>query len=591
MSTELRRTGFIVLWLIIIASRIPAVSKSLLDWDETLFASGVREYDVTIHHPHPPGYPLFIAAAKLLRPLVSSDFRAVQGIATLASALLFPAAFLLARALKLRASVAIAAAVLTSFLPTVWYHGGTALSDVPAMCLALFASALLLAPRTYFAGCIVAVLAIGFRPQLLLVMAVPAILGAWELRKTRMIALSWLAGATLVALTYFGAAYFSSEFPHGFLRQIHYTTKHIEEADSLANPSRPSLRELAPRAIWFPFAGGRARWWILAFAAIGLLHALVSGHRAALILLLMFVPTALVTWMLLDPTCTPRYAVAYAPLYAFLAAIGTGAIAERLGRRDTLFHALATTLITAMLVSWTRPALQLVHDEPSPPVAAFEWVRTYVPRTGPRVFIENELGYHAQYLMSDYDYKQVFEGHDIRPEDMQPGNVLVIEGESREPGAHVFRRPRKALWQLARSRYFEGSVIPMHTMTWFEDGWYGREGDNDSWWRWMGSKAGILLPALEKSGELRMKFYVPIDTTPRPPVVTLTWNGAVIDHIRATKADLEIVRVLPSRKGTPNELGISVDVWANPKRDHTGDDSRDLGLKLTSISWQAETLQ
>ena len=50
------------------------------DWDEALFCLGMRSYDVTNHHPHPPGFPVFIATAKLLRLIIPSDFRALQVI-------------------------------------------------------------------------------------------------------------------------------------------------------------------------------------------------------------------------------------------------------------------------------------------------------------------------------------------------------------------------------------------------------------------------------------------------------------------------------------------------------------------------------
>jgi hypothetical protein len=585
--------GFAIAWLIVIASRFPALSQSLLDWDETLFSFGVRAYDVTLHHPHPPGYPLFIAAAKLLRPLVSSDFRAVQAVATIGSALLFPVAYFLARELKLRTSAALAAALLTSFLPTIWYYGGTGLSDVPALCVTLLASALLLRggrdSRAYVAGCIVAAVAMGFRPQLLLIAAVPAIAGALQLRRARVIALSWLTAACLVFVTYLVAAYCSSEFPRGFIEHLRAESRHVHDVDSIANPVRPPLAELAPRALWFPFAGGRVRWVMLVLSAIAILDALVRRRAAALLLMMMFAPSAIVNWLFLDPACTPRYAVAYAPVYAFLAAAGMCAIAAWLGRFGAPFIAFVAMAMTALLIRWTVPALRIVHDTASPPVAVFDWVRGHVPRAGRHVFIENELEMHAMYLMADYDYKLVFEPHDLRAEDLRPGNVLVVEGEAKERGARVFRRrDPDRLRYLVRPRYFTTSVIPLESLTWFLDGWYGWESDaNGNRWRWMGRTAGILLSSLPRPGELRMSFYVPVDTTPRPPLVTVTWNGSVIDRIRATKPDLDLHYVLPSRVGLPNEFMVSVDVWPNPKRDGTGQDSRDLGLKLQSMSWRS----
>src|ERR1044071_7308928 len=111
---------FNILAVAIALTRIPALSMTLHDWDETLFAFGVSEYDVQPHHPHPPGYPLFIAAAKVARLFTDTDFHALQAVATLASMLVFPAAFLFARELRFRTPFAFCVAAMTAFLPSVW---------------------------------------------------------------------------------------------------------------------------------------------------------------------------------------------------------------------------------------------------------------------------------------------------------------------------------------------------------------------------------------------------------------------------------------------------------------------------------------
>ena len=47
-----------------LALHLPFLPPSLEDLDSINFALGVRDFDVAQHQPHPPGYPLFIAAAK-----------------------------------------------------------------------------------------------------------------------------------------------------------------------------------------------------------------------------------------------------------------------------------------------------------------------------------------------------------------------------------------------------------------------------------------------------------------------------------------------------------------------------------------------
>src|SRR5688572_28049340 len=144
----LSRRERVTVWLTSIAvaiTRWPALSRTLWDWDEALFALALRDFDVRFYHPHPPGFPLFIGLAKLVPH--ADAFHALQAIAFVASLLVFPAAFFLVRALRAGTFVAIAAGLLLAFFPNVWFYGGTALSDVPSMVLSLFACALLLRGR------------------------------------------------------------------------------------------------------------------------------------------------------------------------------------------------------------------------------------------------------------------------------------------------------------------------------------------------------------------------------------------------------------------------------------------------------------
>lgn len=558
---------FISLWIVVIASRFAAVSMTLVDWDETLFAFGVHDYDVAHQHPHPPGYPLFILLAKLVRLVAASDFRALQVVATIASMLIFPAMFLLARELQLGETRALIAATIASFIPTVWYFGGTGLSDVPALVLALFASALIL--RGHPAGYLLAACAAGIRPHLLLLCAGSAILPVPGRRDRRPYA-GTIALIALIALFYLGAAFFSSDFPHGYLREFEVNRASLASADSFLNPARPPLGSIAKDAFLFPYGGDRARFVLLALCVAGLF---ARPRRAVAIVLAMFVPIAIFTWLMLDVSSLARYAVSYMLLYALLAAMGIDLVARR-------FAPVITALVVGMMIQWAWPALKVVRTTPSPPVDAFHWVRENVPAKGPRVFVENELAMHAEYLLQDRALNVVFDNGQLHDDDFAPGNVFVIEGLSSQPGAKMFVRPRKRLWQLARPRYFEVAVIPMHTMVRYGDGWYGEERVGAIFWNWMRASSTTLLRPLDHAGVLRVRAHLPA----KGATVSVTWNGAVIDRVQS--ADFERAYTLPSRINAPNELRLAVDKWINPKRDGMSDDPRDLALQLKSISWE-----
>ncbi len=578
---------FNILAVAIALTRFPALSMTLHDWDETLFAFGVSEYDVKPHHPHPPGYPLFIAAAKVARLFTDTDFHALQAVATLASMLVFPAAFLLARELRFRTPFAFSVAAMTAFLPSVWYHGGTGLSDVPALALILFAAALLLrggrSSSAYLAGALLTALACGIRPQLLLVAAPPALLGAFALRRMKTFVLSWLAAAAVVFLAYLGAAYYSTGFPAAYLEEVRYIQKHLRETDSFRNPYRTPLRELAPRVFLYPQGGGRARFAVVILAAVALLDALVRRRWSIAVLLVMFLPMAVLTWLMLDMSALARYAIAYLPLHAFLAVAGAEAVAQLVPSRARLpLFLVLSGFVTWSLAKWTWPALRFARTEPAPAVAAFQWIRTNVPKTGPRVYVQVNLAYHAAYVIGDYDYRIVGHDEELPAEDLVAGNYYLFEGERQHPGIRMFTRKREQLFEITRPRFFEIGVVPMRRIIRWSRGWHLLETDGRNHWRWMQREGEILLsPALYGQGELRLRLHAPVDATPRPPVITLTWNGTVIDRRTAPpNGKLDLRYILPSHREGANQLLLATDQPIRPK-----DDGRELGLSLEAISW------
>src|SRR5690242_2114894 len=106
-------------------TRLFAHAQSLFDWDEAVFARGVRYYDVSDDRPHAPGYPLFVGAAKIANLVVHDDFRSLQLVVLSGAVILFPAVALLAFELGFDFPTSIMAALIFTFLPNVWVYGGT----------------------------------------------------------------------------------------------------------------------------------------------------------------------------------------------------------------------------------------------------------------------------------------------------------------------------------------------------------------------------------------------------------------------------------------------------------------------------------
>jgi hypothetical protein len=412
--------------------RWPALSLTLWDWDEALFALALGHYDVTLHHPHPPGFPLFIAAAKLV-PL--DAFHALQTVTFLSSLFVFPAMFFLARELRASPFTAMASALVLAFLPNVWFFGGTAFSDVPSLVLVLVACALLLRGRlsgaSFIAGAVVLGIAAGFRPQNLLIGFVPFLL-AFRQRLRTGIAAGCIIVTIVVASC--GTAAALSGGWDAYRETLTRHERYIRAADSFLSPIRPWLPQVADDFFIRPFRALPINVAVALLALLGL-------RRRPWLALAIFGPFVVFAWLYLDFHSASRFSIAYMPLFALLAAEGIPAR----GRNVTL------AALTILLLVWTWPVLRVVHTTPSPTFAALTSIHA------PVVYVDDRLAAHADLLLPDAERHVVH----LTPKLAIPaGAVLVKEGASNAPGAKNFLRTRDRLDGIARARYFEVSVIP-----------------------------------------------------------------------------------------------------------------------------------
>jgi hypothetical protein len=425
--TRGERVAFWACALFSAAMRWPAKSLTLWDWDEALFALALRDFDVTAYHPHPPGFPLFIAAAKLV-PL--DGFPALQTIVLLSSLFVFPAMFYLARALRASVPVAIGAGLLLAFFPNVWFFGGTALSDVPSMVLVVTACALLLRGHV-LAGAVVLGIAAGFRPQNLLIGFVPFAIAFWQRKR------AGLAGAAIlvamVGVTYGTAAWLSGGWSE--YREVLATHEaYIRNTDSFLAPRHPGLLRVADDFFFRPYRAMPVN------IVVTLLAAMAVVQRRIWMIVAIFGPFCLFAWLFLDFHSSSRFSIAYMPMFAMLAAAG-------IPRRA---YAAVLAIVTALLIVWTWPALRVVHTTPSPPVAAIEALPAGT------IYVDERLAPHAELLLPERERRLV---KVVPPFVEDPDAVLLREGESNAAGAKNFTRERERLEGIARKRYFETSIV------------------------------------------------------------------------------------------------------------------------------------
>ena len=133
-----------------LALHLPFLPASLEDLDSINFALGIRDFDVAKHQPHPPGYPLFILAAKAVNLVVPSEAHALAVLAILAGALGFLAVLALYRALDEGADdfSTLVAALLAVTSPLYWVTAARPLSDLFGLAVVIAVQVLILEART-----------------------------------------------------------------------------------------------------------------------------------------------------------------------------------------------------------------------------------------------------------------------------------------------------------------------------------------------------------------------------------------------------------------------------------------------------------
>ncbi len=200
---------------------MPFAARRMWDHDSIQFALGVERYDLAAHHPHPPGYPLYIALLKLLAACGVDSLHGMVALSIAGEAA--GAALLLLLVTRLVAAEAsgiepaasgdsalaagIFAAALYVFNPILWFYGELPLvyAVEGGMTVAVAYAALAMADG---AGCFLGACALfavvgGIRQSTMLLLAPLMLFGAW--RAFRRGRLSWRLAAAGASL--FGALF------------------------------------------------------------------------------------------------------------------------------------------------------------------------------------------------------------------------------------------------------------------------------------------------------------------------------------------------------------------------------------------------
>lgn len=581
--TKTQRTIFVIVALLCAASRVLAMARSLWDWDEALFTLGMRDYDVSLHHPHPPGFPAYIAMARLARFGVGSDFRALQAVNLIAAMLVFPAIFFLARELRIRFSTSVAAGALFAFFPNVWFFGGGAFSDIPSIVLVCFAAGLLLRGardrNAYWLGTMLLAVAIGIRPQNLLIGLFPGIY-ATRKRRPHEIAIALLIGVVIVGVSFGGAIAATGSFDN-YVRVVREHGDYIARVDSFRSEDRPPLWRLFDRFFVKQYQSPVLSAIASLLVLVSVIGAIRGRDRAMLYAGLMFAPFAIFAWLMLDRFSISRFSIGYQPMFALFVADGIRRLA---GNRKWLEPALGSALVIAF-ISYTLPELKTVRTTVSPSVLAAEAISTHVDPSKDVLYVGHTMSKFVDLVAPGLPYRRVIDDRAL-PLAPQSRAWLLAEVTETKPAGFIFERERGHLWNIARRHYFEIVLKPLNDRPQFVSGWYGPESQDIHEWRWMSGRSVTVLPPQNGRAILRLHLGIPGELMGQRPQVTVRINGRIVDRFRTSDGYLERnVHVTAAPNRAPNVLELSIDRTVTPVRAHTGNDRRTLGLRLRYLAW------
>jgi hypothetical protein len=181
--------------------RLPWAAHRLWDHDSVQFALGVEHYDLAAHHPHPPGYPLWIALLKLLAALGIDPLHGMVALAILGGALGAGCIVLVTGRLAASRPAAVFAAALYVFNPLLWFYGELpliyAVEGGVTVLLAWAALRMEEGRAPFFIACALFALAGGLRQSTLVLLAPLFLYGLWR---------TWKRGRLTPGLFVSGAA-------------------------------------------------------------------------------------------------------------------------------------------------------------------------------------------------------------------------------------------------------------------------------------------------------------------------------------------------------------------------------------------------
>jgi hypothetical protein len=408
------RPALAVLALAYALAHLPFLAPTLEDIDSVNFALGVRDFDVSDHRPHPPGYPVYIALGKVAVALAglvvegrpsAIEARALSVLALLGALVAIVMLYRVFSAISRARGVAdlmmppwgvldaraMAATALALSCPLFWYLSVRPMSDVPGLAAALAAQACLalawwrqqpdaagdrrLNPdrmvasgRMLVLGALLTGLSIGFRSQNAM-LTVPLLLGVLLDRVGRGVAGAVIGGSVAMAvgvLVWAIPLVMASGGVNAYLAALgSQAGEDFAGVEMLYLNPTPRLAAFGLlRTLVYPWDSLLLGGAVVMLSAIGGVALLLRERRTLAAILLLTLPY-LGFHLLFHDTTFVRYALPLVAPMAFLAVTGLEVVARRAALPVAGGLALWATTIAV-------PVLGAYASEPSPTVRALD---------------------------------------------------------------------------------------------------------------------------------------------------------------------------------------------------------------------------
>jgi hypothetical protein len=378
---------------IFLAAHLAFLPPTLEDLDSMNFALGVRDFDLSKHQPHAPGYPVFIALGKLSHAVWPSEAGSLSWWSAFFGALSVFPLLVLYRSFEAldrpvddadrdrRAALATLVAVTS---PLFWFTSLRPLSDVTGLAFALTSQACLAwafvrrrrqpnpdpatiaeSGRMIVAGAFMAGLAVGVRTQMVWLTvpllafvlvdragrgAAGAILGS---------AMTFSIGVLIWAVPLLIAAGGIGRYREAFSE---LAVDQLTGLDTLLN--NPTPRRMAfglMTSLVGPWAIAPLGWVVVAVAFAGLLYLMWRAPRSAVLVMVTFGPYA--AFHLVIQEMISRYALPIVPAVAYLAVRGFSAL-------GTTAATIGSAALVVVSLALTLPSARAYSANPSPAYAA-----------------------------------------------------------------------------------------------------------------------------------------------------------------------------------------------------------------------------